>query len=88
MKTMKRDQVSSRSIEMLKTRKRAWKRWRWPGSLGKALESLATTEMLVVQFRYEEGMTLGEIAEMLGWEEREAVNLHKSALYKLKKLVV
>jgi hypothetical protein len=30
-------------------------------------------------------MTIHEIAKMLGWEEREAVNLHKSAIYKLRK---
>jgi DNA-directed RNA polymerase specialized sigma subunit len=38
-----------------------------------------------VQFRYEETMSLGEIAKMLGWEERETTNLHKSAIYKLRK---
>lgn len=55
--------------------------------LNKALENLSTREKLVLQFRYEEAMTPGEIAEMLGWEEREAVNLHKSALYKLRKVL-
>lgn len=57
------------------------------GQLAAALETLSTREKLVVQFRYEEAMTPGEIAQMLGWEEREAVNLHKSALYKLRKIL-
>lgn len=55
------------------------------GQLKSAFETLSTREKLVVQFRYEETMTLSEIAKMLGWEEREAVNLHKSAIYKLRK---
>ena len=54
--------------------------------LNKAMEGLTVREKLVVQFRYEEGMTLSDIAKMLDWEERDAVNLHKSALYKLRKL--
>jgi RNA polymerase sigma factor (sigma-70 family) len=53
--------------------------------LKSAFETLSTREKLVVQFRYENTMTIHEIAEMLGWEEREAVNLHKSAIYKLRK---
>jgi RNA polymerase sigma factor (sigma-70 family) len=53
--------------------------------LNAAMETLSTREKLVVRFRYEETMTLSEIAAMLGWEEREAVNLHKSAIYKLRK---
>lgn len=57
------------------------------GRLTEALKNLSTREKLVVQFRYEETLTLGEIAKMLGWEEREAVNLHKSALYKLRKIL-
>ena len=57
------------------------------GQLNAALETLSTREKLVVQFRYEEAMTLGEIAKMLGWEEHEAVNLHKSAIYKLRKVL-
>ena len=52
----------------------------------KALENLSVREKLIIQFRYEEAMTFTEIAEMLGWEKREAVNLHKSAIYKLRKL--
>lgn len=55
------------------------------GQLNAALETLSTREKLVVQFRYEQTMTLSEIAKMLGWEMREAVNLHKSAIYKLRK---
>lgn len=55
------------------------------GQLNAALETLSTREKLVVQFRYEEAMTLSEIAKMLGWEMRETVNLHKSAIYKLRK---
>ncbi len=55
------------------------------GQLKLAFETLSAREKLVVQFRYEETMTLGEIAEMLGWEERETTNLHKSAIYKLRK---
>lgn len=57
------------------------------GQLNAALETLSTREKLVVQFRYEEAMTLSEIAKMLGWEERKAVNLHKSAIYKLRKVL-
>jgi RNA polymerase sigma factor (sigma-70 family) len=53
--------------------------------LKSAFETLSTREKLVVQFRYENTMTIHEIAKMLGWEEREAVNLHKSAIYKLRK---
>jgi RNA polymerase sigma factor (sigma-70 family) len=53
--------------------------------LKSAFETLSTREKLVVQFRYENTMTIHEIAEMLGWEERDAVNLHKSAIYKLRK---
>lgn len=53
--------------------------------LKSALETLSVREKLVVQFRYEETMTLSEIAKMLGWEERETTNLHKSAIYKLRK---
>ncbi len=52
-----------------------------------ALESLSTREKLVVQFRYEELMTLSEIAKLLAWELREVTNLHKSAIYKLRKLL-
>lgn len=55
--------------------------------LKSALETLSAREKLVVQFRYEETMTLSEIAKMLHWEEREAVNLHKSAIYKLRKVL-
>jgi RNA polymerase sigma factor (sigma-70 family) len=53
--------------------------------LKSAFETLSAREKLVVQFRYEETMSLGEIAKMLGWEERETTNLHKSAIYKLRK---
>lgn len=53
--------------------------------LNSAFETLSAREKLVVQFRYEETMTLSEIAKMLGWEERETTNLHKSAIYKLRK---
>lgn len=55
--------------------------------LNQAIETLSTREKLVVQFRYEEAMTLSEIAKLLGWEEREAANLHKSAIYKLRKVL-
>lgn len=55
--------------------------------LKSARETLSAREKLVVQFRYEEAMTVHEIAEMLGWEERETVNLHKSAIYKLRKVL-
>ncbi len=57
------------------------------GQINEALEHLSVREKLVVQFRYEEAMTLSEIAQMLGWEKREAVNLHKSAIYKLRKIL-
>ncbi len=57
------------------------------GQLNSALETLSTREKLVVRFRYEEAMTVHEIAKMLGWEEREATNLHKSAIYKLRKFL-
>lgn len=50
-----------------------------------ALETLSAGEKLVIQFRYEETMALSEIAKILNWEERKAVNLHKSAIYKLRK---
>lgn len=53
--------------------------------LTRALENLSAREKLVIQFRYDEAMTLGEIARVLRLDEREAVNLHKSALYKLRK---
>lgn len=56
--------------------------------LNEAFKNLSTREKLVVQFRYEESLTLGEIAKMLGWEKREAVNLHKSAIYKLRKVLL
>lgn len=56
------------------------------GQLKSAFETLSVREKLVVQFRYEETMTLSEIAKMLGWEERETTNLHKSAIYKLRKI--
>ncbi len=50
-----------------------------------AVNCLSELEKLVVNLRYEESLTLKEVAEMLGWETREAVNLHKSAIYKLRK---
>jgi RNA polymerase sigma factor (sigma-70 family) len=53
----------------------------------KAFESLPVREKLVIQFRYDDALTFTEIAEMLGWEKREATNLHKSAIYKLRKLL-
>jgi RNA polymerase sigma factor (sigma-70 family) len=53
--------------------------------INKAFNNLSTREKLIIQFRYEDAMTLTEIAKMLGWEKREAVNLHKSAIYKLRK---
>jgi DNA-directed RNA polymerase specialized sigma subunit len=56
-------------------------------AIKEALENLSTREQLVIRFRYEESLTLGEIAEMLRWEKREAVNLHKSAIYKLRKIL-
>ncbi|MEZ5346457.1 MAG: sigma-70 family RNA polymerase sigma factor [Pyrinomonadaceae bacterium] len=56
--------------------------------LNKAFNTLSTREKLVLQFRYEEGLTLGETAKNFGWEKREAVNLHKSAIYKLRKLLL
>jgi RNA polymerase sigma factor (sigma-70 family) len=56
--------------------------------LNRAMETLSTREALVIRFRYEELMTLADIAKMLGWDEREAVNLHKSAIYRLRKALL
>ncbi|MCB1024378.1 MAG: hypothetical protein KDB79_08310 [Acidobacteria bacterium] len=53
----------------------------------RALGTLSTREKIVIRIRYEEGLSFGEIAEMLNWESREAVNLHKSAIYKLRKIL-
>ncbi len=55
------------------------------GQLLEAARSLTDKEKLVVSLRYEEALTLKEVAEVLGWDQRDAVNLHKSALYKLRK---
>lgn len=51
-----------------------------------ALETLSVREKLVIQFRYEESLSLPEIAKLLRWEQREVTNLHKSAIYKLRKV--
>jgi DNA-directed RNA polymerase specialized sigma subunit len=53
----------------------------------KALEVLSVKEKLVVEFRYEETMSVKEIAEVLKLEEREVKNLLKSSFYKLRKIL-
>lgn len=54
----------------------------------KSLESLSVKEKLVLEFRYEETMSVKEIAEMLKLEEREVKNLLKSLFYKLRKVLL
>lgn len=54
----------------------------------KALESLSVKEKLVLEFRYEETLSVKEIAEMLKMEEREVKNLLKSSFYKLRKVLL
>ncbi len=52
-----------------------------------ALESLSVKEKLVLEFRYEETMSVKEISEILKLEEREVKNLLKSSFYKLRKIL-
>ncbi len=53
--------------------------------LSEALACLSPGERLVVQFRYEEGMAIKEIAEMLRKNEHEVRRLLKTALAHLRK---
>ncbi len=51
----------------------------------KALEYLSAREKLVISMRYEDVLTISDIAQILNFEIREVKNLLKSSLYKLRK---
>lgn len=53
----------------------------------KVFDVLTVKEKLAIEFRYEEAMSINEIAELLKLEEREVKNLLKSAFYKLRKIL-
>lgn len=55
--------------------------------LEKVFEVLSVKEKLAIEFRYEETMSIKEIAELLKLEEREVKNLLKSSFYKLRKIL-
>lgn len=55
--------------------------------LRSAIEALSPRERLMIAFRYEEGLTFREISAFLSIDEREATNLHKSVIYKLRKKI-
>ncbi len=53
--------------------------------MSRALDGLRPKERLMIQFRYEEGMSPREISEMLGVGEKEVKNSLRGALTKLKR---
>ena len=55
--------------------------------MNRALSNLDSQERLMIQFRYEEGMVVSEIAELLRASEKEVQSTLKGALQKVRRLL-
>jgi len=55
--------------------------------LAKAIGSLRDNQQLVLSLYYQEGLTMGEIATVMGITRSRVCQIHKSAIQKLRELI-